>query len=192
MGGSQLRGAAVVPLVAALLAGCGGGGGDKAAAAQPGKTVSGETETGMTMKVETFVPADSDPMLKKLDAYRGGAGYPAVDFHRVTVDNSKGEVPDRIRDITFATDADAIMTGKGSPTRFACDALRYEWPPVADKAPQERFDELMKTICAIPPDAPEGVEPGQRTVYYLVSDRSFGERGIRSMKVFGPRSAEFK
>lgn len=193
MHGSQLRALGVAGLAAAVLAGCGGDDAkQQASSAQPGKVVSGETETGMKMKVETFVAPDADPTLKKLDDYRAGGEYPAVDYHRVTVDNTQGAVPDRIRDFTFATDTNAIMTGKGSTPHFACDSLRYEWPPLGDKAPQATFDELMATICAIKPDEQEGVAAGERAVYYLVSDRNFSERGVRSMKVFGPRSVEFK
>jgi hypothetical protein len=191
MRAAQLRAAAVIPLlVATMLAGCGG---EKEKPTVPaGKVVSGETETGMKMKVETFVAPASDPTLKRLDAYRASGGYPAVDFHRVTADNTKGSVADRIRDITFAQNADAIATGKGVATRFACDALQYEWPPQGTKAPQATFEELNKTVCAIQPKQQDGVAPGDRTVYFLVTDRDFGARGIRAMNIFGPRSVQFK
>jgi hypothetical protein len=187
---AQWRAAAVIPLVAAMLAGCGG---DKEKPSVPaGKVVSGESETGMKLKVETFVAPASDPTLQRLDAYRAGGGYPAVDYHRVTADNSKGAVADRLRDITFAQDVDAITTGKGVAARFACDALQYEWPPHGAKATQPAFDELSKTVCAIPPTKPDGVAPGKRAVYYLITDRDFGGRGARTMNVFGPRSTQFK
>jgi hypothetical protein len=187
---AQLRAAAVIPLVAAMLAGCGG---DKEKPSVPaGKVVSGESETGMKLKVETFMPATSDPTLKRLDAYRAGGGYPAVDYHRVTADNTKGAVPDRLRDVTFAQNADAITTGKGVAARFACDALQYEWPPHGAKATKSTFAELNKTVCAVQPTKADGVAPGDRTVYYLITDRDFGGRGARSMSVFGPRSAQFK
>jgi hypothetical protein len=187
---ARWKAAAVIPLVAAMLAGCGG---DKEKPSVPaGKTVSGESETGMKLKVETFVAPASDPALKRLDAYRAGGGYPAVDFHRVTADNSKGAVADRLRDVTFAQNAEAISIGKGVATRFACDALQYEWPPHGAKATQPMLDELNKTFCAIPPTKPDGVAAGERTVYYLLTDRDFGGRGVRTMNVFGPRSVQFK
>jgi hypothetical protein len=187
---AQLRAAAVIPLVAAMLAGCGG---DKEKpSVPPGKVVSGESETGMKLKVETFVAPAADPTLEKLDAYRAAAGYPAVDYHRITADNTKGSVPDRLRDITFATDANAISTGKGVAARFACNALQYEWPPHGTKATQSTFNALNKTVCAIQPTEQEGVAPGARTVYFLVTDRGFGDRGARAMSVFGPRSVQFK
>src|SRR6188768_2037654 len=146
---AQLRAAAIVPLVAAMLVGCGG---DKKTPTVPaGKVASGETETGMKLKVETFIPPASDPTLKRLDAYRAAAGYPAVDYHRVTADNTKGVVPDRIRDVTFAQSANAIATGKGVTARFACDGLQYEWPPQGEKATKATFDDLNKTICAVQP-----------------------------------------
>ena len=187
---AQLRAAAIVPLVAAMLVGCGGD--NKTPTVPAGKVASGETETGMKLKVETFIPPASDPTLKRLDAYRSAAGYPAVDYHRVTADNTKGAVPDRIRDVTFAQSADAIATGKGVTARFACDGLQYEWPPQGEKATKATFDDLNKTICAVQPKQQDGVPPGDRTVYYLITDRDFGARGIRAMNLFGPRSEQLK
>jgi hypothetical protein len=187
---AQLRAAASVPLVAVMLAGCGG---DKDPPKVPaGKIVSGDSETGMKLKVETFVSPSSDPELKSLDAYRAKNGYPPVDYHRVTADNTKGSVPDRVRDVTFAANADAIATGQGTESRFACDALQYEWPPVAQHTTQQTFDGLMKKVCALQPNKANAIAPGQRAVYYLVTDRTFGQRGIRNMNIFGPRSEQFK
>jgi hypothetical protein len=187
---AQLRAAATIPLVAVMLAGCGGDKDPPKEAA--GKVVSGETESGMKLKVETFVSASSDPAIKSLDAYRAKSGYPAVDYHRVTADNTKGAVADRLRDVTFAKDTNAIATGKGTAARFACDALQYEWPPVKPATTQETFTQLMGKICAIEPTKQDGVAAGQRAVYFLVTDRTFGQRGIRSMNVFGPRSEQLK
>jgi hypothetical protein len=182
-----------IVLAALLLAsGCGSSSPSPTPTPQPGRTVAGETESGMKLKVETFVSPAADPTLKTLDAFRAKNGYPAVDYHRVTADNTKGAVPDRIRDVTFATNPDAIATGKGTSARFACDALQYEWPPVESRGTQQSYDALMKKICAIQPNKPDGVAAGKRTVYYLVTDRTFGQRGIRAMNVFGPRSEQLK
>jgi hypothetical protein len=192
MRGAHVRAVAVIPLVAAVLAACGGG--DKEASSAPeaaGKVVHGQTETGMKMTVATFVPPASDPDLKRLDAYRKAGGYPPVDYHRVTADNTKGSEPDRERDITFARSETDIATGKGAPTAFACDVLNYQWPPNA-KATQAENTALNKVFCAVKPNAPGGVPPGSKKVYYLVTDRSFGSRGLRSMNVYGPLSAQFK
>lgn len=187
---AQLRAAVTVPLVAVMLAGCGGDKDPPKVAA--GKIVSGDTETGMKLKVETFVPAASDPTLKALDAYRAKSGYPPVDYHRVTADNTKGAEPDHLRDLTFAKDANSIATGQGTAARFACDALQYEWPPVQPKTTTATYDGLMKTVCAIQPTKQDAVAPGSKTVYYLVTDRAFGQRGIRAMRIFGPRSEQLK
>ena len=51
---------------------------------------------------------------------------------------------------------------------------------------------LSQELCADGPPKQDGIAPGSRKVYYLVTDRGFSERGIRSMRVFGPRDAEFK
>jgi hypothetical protein len=175
-------------LVAGLLAGCGGS--DKnTEPPEKGQVVRGETETGMKMTVDTFLPPADDPMLSKLDAYRAKGHYPAVDYHRVTADNTGGQVPDQGREVTFAPDANAIAAGRGVETRFTCDLLRFEWVPL--KGMEQAHTELQNELCKNGPPKPAGIAPGHKQVYYVITDRSFGQRGIRSQKVFGPRSAEF-
>src|SRR3954452_5632820 len=111
MRGAQVRAVAAIGLAAVSITGCGGGKeAPKPAAA--GKVVHGQTETGMKMTVATFVPPASDPNLKRLDAYRAAGGYPPVDYHKVTADNTAGTIPDRERDITFAKSENAIATGQ--------------------------------------------------------------------------------
>jgi hypothetical protein len=187
MRGGQVRAAAAVALIAGSVAACGG---DKEAPAAKGKVLRGETETGMKLEVETFVDPASDPELKKLDAWRSARHYAAVDYHRITADNSKGQVPDRDRTVTFAKSADAIAAGQGVESRFACDILRYEWLPLNGDAKQATYDGLRKELCAVMPDKPDAIAPGKRQVYYLVTDRGFAERGLERLRVFGPRSAE--
>ena len=111
----KLRVAGALVLAVVTLAGCGGDKAAEAPGSTAGKVVQGESETGMKLKVESFVPPASDPVLKKLDAYRAAAGYPAVDYHRVT---ATGLIPDRLRVITFASNADDIPAGKGVEARF--------------------------------------------------------------------------
>jgi hypothetical protein len=190
MRGAQVRAAAAIGLAAASIAGCGGDK-DAPAAVAPGKVVHGQTETGMKLTVATFVAPSSDPQLARLDAYRAAGGYPSVDYHRVTADNTGGSVADRERDVTFARTQNDIAIGKGAPTAFACDALRYQWPP-QHGATQQTHDALMKTFCAVEPTKPDGIAAGAKQVYYLISDRSFGQRGIRTMNVYGPLSAQLK
>jgi hypothetical protein len=183
----RLRAALAVPLVTGLLTACGDSEKPPAPPAK-GKVVRGETETGMKLTVDTFLPAADDPMLKKLDAYRAKGHYPAVDYHRVTADNTVGQVPDQGREVTFAKDADAIAAGQGIETRFTCDLLRFEWVPLQGMEAQQA--ELQKDLCQNGPPKANGIAPGQKQVYYVITDRSFSQRGIRSQKVFGPRSAE--
>ncbi len=182
--------AAVIPLIACALSGCGNSD-DEQPDPVPGKTVSGETETGMKLKVETFFDPAKDPQLKKLAAWRAENRYPAVDFHRVTADNTAGETPDSGRTVRFAPDASGLATGKGIEARFSCDALQFEWIPLED-ADSARWQELNTAICADGPPKQDGIAAGARKVYYLVTDRGFAERGIRRLQVFGPRDAELK
>jgi hypothetical protein len=191
MGTSRLRLAAAIPLVAAVLLGCGSDKGEPAKAS-PGKIVRGETETGMKLTVDTFVVPVSDPVLKKFEVYRVAGHFPGVDYHRAIADNSKGSVPDRIRDVTFAKDVNAVMVGQGAPARYLCDVLKYEWLPEGTKASPKTYQDLLKTACAVPPEQPDGVAPGARASYYLITDRTFSQRGIKTMSVFGPRSEQLK
>ena len=96
----------------------------------PGKTVSGETETGMKLKVETFVdPADGSALKKPSTDWRAANRYPAVDFHRVTADNSAGASPDSGRTVRFAARRRRARAGKGVEARFSCDALAVRVAP---------------------------------------------------------------
>lgn len=186
----KARVVAAIPLIACALGGCGGSD-DEAPEPVPGKTVSGETETGMKLEVETFVDPANDPQLKTLADWRASNRYPVADFHRVTADNAQGDAPDSGRTIRFARDAAALATGKGIEARFGCDALAFEWVPVKESDTQ-KWRDLSEELCADGPPKQDGIAPGSRKVYYLVTDRGFGERGIRTMRVFGPRDTEFK
>jgi hypothetical protein len=136
---------------------------------------------------------EKDPQLRDLEAYRALAGYPAVDYHKVTGDNSAGSVADRGRPITFADSAEDILATGGVQTRFSCDVLRYEWPTPdgAKEEVQQAYEALSTGLCADGPPKPDGIEPGQRKVYYLITDRGFGERGIDGKRIFGPQNVEF-
>ena len=186
------RGRVGAVLVAALVAaGCGGGDGSKDNAAPAGKTLRGETETGMKLKVETFLAPSVDPELAKLDKYRAAAGYQAVDFHRITADNTKGSVADRGRSVDFARSADAIATGQAIETRFVCDVLQFEWLPKESSADQmETYRSLQQELCSNGPPKTDGIGPGKSQAYFVITDRGFATRGIKTMRVFGPLSAE--
>jgi hypothetical protein len=186
----QVRSAAAIPLIACALAGCGGSD-DERPSPIPGKTVAGETETGMKLKVETFFDPAKDPALKKFADWRAENRYPAVDFHRVTADNSAGQSADSGRTLRFARNANAIATGQSVEARFTCDALQFEWVPVKE-SDTPRWQELYKELCADGPPKQDGIAAGARKVYFVVTDRGFAERGIRQMRVYGPRDVEFK
>jgi hypothetical protein len=143
----------------------------------------------MRLKVETFFAPSKDPRLKEIDDWRAAGRYPAVDYHRVTADNSQGQIADGGRTVSFARDAQAIATGQSVQARFTCEALEFEWLPVQPDQ-TERWSRIKQDICADGPPKAEAIAPGERQVYYLVTDRGFGERGIRGMRVFGPRSEE--
>jgi len=179
----------VVPLVAGAIAACGDK--PKPAGVVPGKTLSGETETGMKLKVETFYDPAKDPNLKRINDWRASNRYAAVDFHRVTADNSGGPGPDNGRTLRFSPSAQGLATGTGIEARFTCDALEFEWLPIEQNQAQ-RWSDLRREICADGPPKPEGIPAGTTKVYYLITDRGFAERGIRRMRVFGPRDTELK
>jgi hypothetical protein len=187
------RGVGAVVVAALVAAGCGGGGDSKEKAVPAGKTLRGETETGMKLRVETFLAPSADPELAKLDKYRAAAGYQPVDFHRITADNTKGSVPDRGRPIDFAPNAEAIATGQAIETRFVCDVLQFEWLPKEGAADQmETYRALQRELCSNGPPKPNGIAPGKRQAYFVITDRGFATRGIKTMHVYGPLSAELR
>jgi hypothetical protein len=186
----RVRSAVMVGVLVGAIAACGGKSSEPPKA-EAGKTVSGETETGMKLKVETFLDPAKDPALAKIEAWRAAARYPAVDYHRVTADNSAGSVADSGRVVRFAASSNDLAAGKGIEARFSCDALEFEWLP-ADAAKNEAWNTLREDVCADGPPKPEGIAAGAKQVYFLVTDRNFAARGLRTMKVFGPRDAEFK
>jgi hypothetical protein len=145
----------------------------------------------MKLTVDTFLAPSKDPKLKLIDEWRSANNYPAVDYHRVTADNSSGQVADSGRTLRFARAPERIATGEAVEARFSCDALAFEWVPPTEQATAE-WNELRGEVCADGPPKPEGIAPGAKQVYYLVTDRGFAERGLRNMRVFGPRDAELK
>jgi hypothetical protein len=188
-GWREARVAATIPLIACSIASCGGS--SEPPPPPPGKTVVGQTETGMQLKVETFFSPSKDPRLKQIEDWRAAGRYPAVDYHRVTADNTNGQIADGGRTVSFARSPEAIATGQAIQGRFTCEALEFEWLP-QKPADTERWEQVRNEICADGPPKAEAIGPGERLVYYLVTDRTFGERGIRGMRVFGPRSEELK
>jgi len=179
----------LVAAVSLTLAGCGGGSGSAPTAG--GRTVHGATETGMKLEVETFVSPKGDRMLAQLDAYRAAAHFAPVDYHRVVADNSRGDEPDSGRVVTFAPNAEAIAAGEGLPAQFSCDVLRFQWAPPTP-ALAGRYQALRRSLCAEGPPKRDGIAPGRRDVYYLVTPRGFEERGLKRLRIFGPASAELK
>ena len=146
----------------------------------------------MKLKVETFLDPAKDPQLKKIADWRAADRYPAVDFHRVTADNSAGRCADSGRTIRFARAPSAIADRQGRSRRASaatrssssgCRGQDGQDPAAGTTCAQTSAPTVRRSRTASPP-APQ--------VYYLVTDRGFGERGIRTMRVFGPRDAEFK
>jgi hypothetical protein len=182
----MVRGGIAAVLVASTLCACGDAAQDEAPPA-PAKAVQGQTETGMTLRVEPFVAPAGDPQLARVEAWRVAMGYPAVDYHRVTADNGKGAMPDRGRVVRFARYASDLSAGRGIVSRFLCSTLEYEWLPVANGR-TEQWNALRDRNC---PQVGT-ISPGTQEVYYLVTDREFGTRRIRTMHVFGPQDSEFR
>jgi hypothetical protein len=179
-----------------MLSGCGGGDkGGAAGDASAGKHLTGQSsDSGMVMTVDTFVPPSKDAALGELEKYRAAGHFPAVDYHRVVADNTKGQLDDRAQPITFARSQSAILSGQDAPSAFACNKLHYEWIPAdnASAATKTTYKDLISKFCAVDPQNAAGIPKGTKKTYYLVTDRGFGQRGIATMKVFGPRSVELK
>jgi hypothetical protein len=188
MRGRRVRAVAVSAVAAAAFAACGGS--EKPPEPPPGKTVSGQTERGMKMTVETFVDPADDPTLKRIEDWRAKNKYPEVDFHRVTADNTEGKLADSGRSVRFARTRDALMGGESVEARFSCDVLQYEWIPLTE-SDNAAWGKLREDVCADGPPKEDGIQPGDTKVYYLVTDRDFSARNIRGMNVFGPLDEQF-
>jgi hypothetical protein len=188
----EIRMIAAIALVAGLLAGCGGGSKDKAATQVKGKDLSGETETGMKLRVETFVAPSSDPDLAAVEAYRAAGKFAQADYHRVTADNSKGKVVDRGRTVDFAKDQNALSTGGSVEASFMCDVLHFEWIPAPDASAKTlaTYKALLSKLCTNGPPKADGIAPGKTQTYYLITQGSFATRGLATMRVFGPEGQE--
>ena len=102
-----------------------------------------------------------------------------------------GQVPGQWADAPLRGQAERIPTGEVIEARFSCDALAFEWVPPAEEQ-DAAVERPACGRCADGPPKPDGIAPGAKQVYYLITDRGFAERGIRRMRVFGPRNAEFK
>ena len=77
--------------------------------------------------------------------------------------------------------------------RFSCDALEFEWLPTESRTRPQHWNDAARATCArTARRSRRASRPGAKQVYYLVTDRGFAERGIRRMRVFGPRDAELK
>ena len=77
-------------------------------------------------------------------------------------------------------DAAALATGKGVEARFSCDALEFEWVPVKEADTQQWRDLSRGALRRRSARSRTASPPASRKVYYLVTDRGFGERGIRT------------
>lgn len=177
---------------AIALAGCGNDDGAESDATQA-RVLSGETETGMTLEAEPAIDPAEDPLLAELDSFRAAIGAPPVHYTRVIADNTDGEVADQGRALVVAPDAASYQMEGGIRLRFTCDALRYEWlPPEGDGELQRTHDDLNQRLCADGPPEPEGIEPGERQVYYLFTEQGLETRDLAAQAVFGPRGEELR
>ena len=173
------RVAAAIPLIACALAGCGDSDEDEPKPV-PGKTVNGETETGMKLKVETFLDPAKDPELKKLADWRASNRYPAADFHRVTADNSQGRRTRQRPDRAVRAERAGARDRQGHRGAVQLRRARSSSGSRSRSPTRRRWRDLSQELCADGPPKQDGIAAGSRKVYYLVTDRGFSERGIRS------------
>ena len=183
---AQLRTAASGPVGRGMLAGCGGRTRSRRPPAQ-GKVVSGETETGMKLKVDTFVPPRRDPRSSASTPSGPRATTPPSTTTGSRRTTRRAQVPDQVRDVTFAKDANAIATGQGVEARFACDVLRYEWPPLKRHG-AGTTTELRKSSARTSPTKPDGIAPGARSG--LLRDHRPRFRAARDRKHEGVRASQ--
>ena len=110
----------------------------------------------------------------------------------MTADNSAGQSVDSGRTVRFATDAAGAQRAARAwrPASAATPSSSNGFP--SRRATPPRWRSLLDELCADGPPKQDGIAPGSRKVYYLITDRGFSERGLRTMRVFGPRDAEFK
>ena len=158
----------------------------------PGKTVNGETETGMKLKVETFLDPAKDP---NAQAHRSLARSRALPGRRLPPRDrrQRGRRGRRQRAGAALRPRRRTTSPRARRSRRASAATPSSSSGCpTDPAKNDDWNALRKDVCADGPPKPEGIAPGAKKVYFLVTDRSFAERGLRTMKVFGPRDAEFK
>ena len=143
----------------------------------PGKTLHGETETGMKLTVDTFLEPSKDPQLKKIDDWRAASRLPGGRLPP----RDRGQLR-RARSPTAAGRCasrrapERIPTGEVVEARFSCDVLAFEWVPPAEDKTQEWND--LRSESAPTARRSRRASPRARSkVYYLVTDRGFAERG---------------
>ena len=73
------------------------------------------------------------------------------------------------------------------------DVLQFEWLPKEGAADQvATYKALLQELCTNGPPKQDGIGPGKRQAYFVITDRGFASRGIKTMRVFGPLSAELR
>ena len=120
--------------------------------------------------------------------------YPAVDYHQVTADNlRRGDrrpgPRDHVRRQLRTTSSRPAASRLASAA--TCCATSGRCRRARTEEVKQAYDALSTELCADGPPKPDGIEPGQRKVYYLITDRGFGQRGIESKRIFGPQNVEF-
>ncbi len=182
---------ALIALLAALaLAACGGDDGNEGAQEPTGRTLVGETQSGMQLRVETSVSPGSDPMLARVDQYRQAVGGADGTYLRVTADNTDGPVPDLAPTVTFAADRDALAAGEAVEAAYVCELLDFVWAPTTAQTRREHKGLLEELCTGAPPQ--RQVRPGSSVTYYLFVEEGFVSRDLESQAVFGPLDAELQ
>ena len=174
----RVRVAVTVPLVAGMVAACGGKSSDPPKV-MPGKTVNGKTETGMKLKVETFLDPAKDP---DAQAHRSLARRRALPGRRLPPGHRRQLGRHGRRQRAGA----ALRQARRGHRRGQGDrgALQLRRPRVRvaahGRTKNDDWNALRKDVCADGPPKPEGIAPGGKKVYFLVTDRGFSERGLRT------------
>ena len=179
---AQMRAAAAIPLVA----GCWRAAAAKGEARRPRgqDRQRGDRNRHEDESRDVRRPA-SDPTLKQLDALPRDGGYPGSTSTASprTTPRARRRSASR-RHLRHGRRRDHARARASRHVRVRCP--QYEWPPRGARRRQATYDAARQDGLRDRRPSRTASRPGQRTSTTWSPTATFGERGIRTMNVFGP------